>query len=64
MTQIKSIRIGRNTLSIFVESKKIKTMTYLYFLICLGTMAAIGSIWNIIAMKREERNSHLNASQG
>ena len=39
-------------------------MTYLYFLICLGTMAAIGSIWNIIAMKREERNSHLNASQG
>lgn len=39
-------------------------MEFIYFLIFLGAMAAIGSIWNIIAMKREERESHLNASQG
>ena len=31
-------------------------MEFIYFLIVIGVIAAIGSVWNIIAMKHEDNH--------
>ena len=33
-------------------------MEFIYFLIVIGAIAAIGSVWNILAMRREDKHNH------